>query len=135
MNHINFWEPEPEPKIIYYFGQSKNFEEWYNTRNNQDTIYKEFEEKSTFIKNIFKVRDYDKSSIWKYDDDDENNILKDIEKISIIKNDLNNNIDYFIKKFSNLKNENEINNDEINNIIKKIKEFENIQIKKIILKD
>ncbi|CAB5205699.1 unnamed protein product [Rhizophagus irregularis] len=28
LHHINFWEPEPEPKNIYYFGQSKNFEEW-----------------------------------------------------------------------------------------------------------
>ncbi|POG75676.1 hypothetical protein GLOIN_2v1475226 [Rhizophagus irregularis DAOM 181602=DAOM 197198] len=132
LHHINFWEPEPEPKNIYYFGQSKNFEEWYNTRKNQGSIYKEFEEKSTFTKHIFKESDYDKISIWKYD---ENDIMKEIEKITIIKNDLNNNIDYFIKKFSDLKNENDndINNDEINNIINRIKDFENIQIKNILI--
>jgi hypothetical protein len=132
------WEPEPEPKNIYYFGQSKNFEEWCKTRIDQGTIYKEFEEKSTFTKHIFKERDYDKSSIWKYDDDDDN-IIIEIEKIINIKNDLNNNIDYLIKKFDDLKNDNNNNNNEIDEeeiikINKKIEKFENIHIKKFLKK-
>ncbi|PKY50669.1 hypothetical protein RhiirA4_531052 [Rhizophagus irregularis] len=70
LHHIHFWEIEPEPKHIYYFGQSKTFEDWYVTRkNDQGAIYNDFEEKSTFTKRNFEKRDYDDHSIWSYDDD------------------------------------------------------------------
>ena len=53
---------------IWYIGQSKHFEEWYkNIKSDQSTIYKDFEEKSTFTKHAFKESDYDSVSIWKYD--------------------------------------------------------------------
>ena len=64
MHHIHFWDQELEPKHIYYIGQSKHFEEWYNKRkNNQDTIYKDFEERSTSIKFNYKKTSYDAFSI------------------------------------------------------------------------
>ena len=69
LHHIHFWEIEPDPKYIYYVGQSKNFEGWYDIRKgDQGEIYKEFEEKSTFTKPIFKDANYDHVSIWKYDE-------------------------------------------------------------------
>ena len=53
---------------IWYIGQSKHFEEWYkNIKSDQSTIYKDFEEKSTFTKHAFKESDYDSVSIWEYD--------------------------------------------------------------------
>jgi len=67
LHHIHFRQQEPEPRNIYYIGQSKNFVEWYKSRkNDQGAIYKDFEEKSIFIKHAFKVTDYDKFSIWKF---------------------------------------------------------------------
>ncbi|CAB4441087.1 unnamed protein product [Rhizophagus irregularis] len=125
--HIHFWNHDPEPKHIYYFGQSKNLEEWYATRKDeQGAIYKEFEEKVTFTKRIFKDRNYDKFSIWNY----ENDIKK--EKIKSMKNDLNVNINYLIKKLKKLKKEqkneknekNEMDFDNIEFIDKFIKEIE-----------
>ncbi|RIA86148.1 hypothetical protein C1645_856694 [Glomus cerebriforme] len=69
LNHIHFRNQEPDPRNIYYIGQSKNFVEWYKSRkNDQGAIYKDLEEKSTFIKHTFKETDYDKVSIWKFDD-------------------------------------------------------------------
>ncbi|GBC09477.1 hypothetical protein RclHR1_00890013 [Rhizophagus clarus] len=66
--HIHFRNHEPEPKHIYYFGQSKTLEDWYNNRkNDQGAIYKGFEEKSTFTKRYFREKSYDKASIWVYD--------------------------------------------------------------------
>ena len=59
LHHIYYWNHEPEPKYIYYFGQSKNFEEWYDTRkDDQGAIYKGFEEKSTFTKRLYKESNY-----------------------------------------------------------------------------
>ncbi|CAB4389896.1 unnamed protein product [Rhizophagus irregularis] len=44
LHHIHFWNPEPEPKHIYYFGQSKSLEEWSDTRkDDQGAIYKDKE--------------------------------------------------------------------------------------------
>ena len=75
LHHIHFHYNEPEPKYIYYIGQSKNFEEWYDARKGiQGAIYRGFEEKSTFTKRTFKKSDYDDVSIWKYDD------IEDIDK-------------------------------------------------------
>jgi hypothetical protein len=69
LHHIHFWEIEPDPKYIYYVGQSKNFEEWSDARKGkQNAIYKGFEEKSTFTSRTFKESDYDSVSIWKYDE-------------------------------------------------------------------
>ena len=65
--HIYLWEHESEPRYIYYIGQSKQFEKWYNNVE-KDPIYKEIEEKSTFTEHVFKEVDYDRVSIWKYDD-------------------------------------------------------------------
>jgi hypothetical protein len=85
LHHIHFRHREPNPKNIYYIGQSKNFVEWYKSRkSDQGSIYKDFEEKSTFIKYTFKETDYDKVSIWKFDDDSFNNtnITSIAEKLS-----------------------------------------------------
>ncbi|PKK76736.1 hypothetical protein RhiirC2_844931 [Rhizophagus irregularis] len=58
LHHIHIWPREPDPKYIYYIGKSKNFEEWSNKRE-QCVIYKDFEEKSTYIKHNFQETDYD----------------------------------------------------------------------------
>ncbi|CAG8705421.1 11362_t:CDS:10, partial [Funneliformis caledonium] len=69
LHHIHFRTQEPEPKYIYYIGQAKNFEEWYKSRKgDRGPIYKEFEEKSTFKRYNFKESNFDKVSIWKFDD-------------------------------------------------------------------
>ncbi|RIA84913.1 hypothetical protein C1645_858515 [Glomus cerebriforme] len=121
LHHIHFWRPEPEPKHIYYFGQSKNFEEWYKSRKyDRGAIYKDFEEKSTFTRRIFKQEDYDKVSVWKYDDNIKANIKAEVQKIKIMKNDMNNSIEYLIKKLNDLKNEE--NKNDIDKKIEEIKE-------------
>ncbi|UZO23198.1 uncharacterized protein OCT59_015542 [Rhizophagus irregularis] len=68
LHHIHFRNHEPEPKHIYYFGQSKTLEDWYNNRKEDDAIYKDFEEKSTFTKHDFKKKSLDEASIWVYDE-------------------------------------------------------------------
>ncbi|GET57458.1 uncharacterized protein OCT59_015519 [Rhizophagus irregularis] len=35
LQHIHFWKHEHDPKYIYYFGQSKNFEDCYNKKKNK----------------------------------------------------------------------------------------------------
>ncbi|RGB41636.1 hypothetical protein C1646_751929 [Rhizophagus diaphanus] len=121
LDHIHFWNHEPDPKHIYYFGQSKTIEEWYDSRkHDRGAIYKKFEEKSTFTKYIFKERSYDKRSIWVY----EVNIESEIEKIKIMKNDLNANIEYLITKLNDSKS----GMKEINKKIEEIKKFK-IEIK------
>ncbi|PKY30536.1 hypothetical protein RhiirB3_531106 [Rhizophagus irregularis] len=73
LEHFHFWPNEPEPKYIYYIGQSKNFQEWYQKRkDDQGEIYKDFDEKSTIITQTFKDVDFDETSIWKFDDDNNN---------------------------------------------------------------
>ncbi|RIA86143.1 hypothetical protein C1645_829709 [Glomus cerebriforme] len=133
LHHIHFWPHEPDPKYIYYIGQSKNFEEWYkNRKNDQGVIYKDFEEKSTFTRNIFKESDYDKFSIWKYEEDTK----VEIEKIKNMKNVVNVTIEYLINNLKQQKHvsekidnieaiEKEINYN-IESIEKKIKEIENM---------
>ncbi|RGB41646.1 hypothetical protein C1646_751942 [Rhizophagus diaphanus] len=102
LHHIHYWNHEPDPKHIYYFGQSKTIEEWYDSRkHDRGAIYKGFEEKSTFTKYIFKERNYDKHSILVYED----NIESEIEKIIIMKNDLNDKIEHLITKLDNSHNE------------------------------
>jgi len=96
LHHIHFWKHEREPKYIYYFGESKTLEEWYHRRkHDQGAIYKDFEEKATFTKRTFKERDYDKHSILRYNDD---NIEMRIKIIKNINNEVNENVDYLIKK-------------------------------------
>ncbi|PKY30080.1 hypothetical protein RhiirB3_485423 [Rhizophagus irregularis] len=69
LHHIHFRNHKPEPKHIYYFGQSKTLEDWYNNRkDDQDATYKGFEEKSTFTKHDFKKKSLDEASIWVYDE-------------------------------------------------------------------
>jgi hypothetical protein len=120
LHHIHYWNHEPDPKHIYYFGQSKTIEEWYDSRKyDRGAIYKGFEEKSTFTKYIFKERNYDKRSIWVYED----NIESEIEKIKIMKNDLNDKIENLITKL----NEKKKNNDEIN--IGKLEILKNLELK------
>jgi hypothetical protein len=67
LEHFHFWPAEPEPKYIYYIGQSKNFQEWYQMRkNDQGEIYKDFEEKSTIYNQAFMDVNYDDISIWEF---------------------------------------------------------------------
>ena len=130
LDHIHFWNPEPEPKYIYYFGQSKNFEEWYETRkDNKGAIYKDFEEKSTFTRRISIEKyyyKYDEFSILQYED----NIKSEIDKINITKDDLKDEVENLSKKLNDPKNK-KIKND--NKINKKIEEM-NVEIKKIEIK-
>jgi len=51
----DFWPCEPDPKYLYYIGQSKNIEAWCKSgRGYQGAIYKDFEKKFTFTKHAFK---------------------------------------------------------------------------------
>ncbi|GBC10383.1 hypothetical protein RclHR1_09590006 [Rhizophagus clarus] len=65
LHHIHLGPHEPDPKYIYYVGKSKNFEEW-SKKTEQCVIYKDFEEKSTYIKHNFQKANYDDNSIWEY---------------------------------------------------------------------
>ena len=113
LHHIHFWNHEPEPKHIYYFGQSKHFEEWYNKRkDDQGAIYEEFEEKRTFTKHTFKESDYDESSIWVNNNDDNN--IDDDDK----------NMKTSVKNFKSKSNE---VSDNVEDLIKRIKEIEKIE--------
>jgi hypothetical protein len=115
LHHIHFWEKENDPKYIYYFGQSKTFEEWNKSKkDDQGAIYKELEEKSTFTKRNFEKRDYDDHSIWKY-----NIAESEIEGNETMKNNWKVNIENLSKKI----NQKERNDDEINKINKKIDEL------------
>ena len=80
---------DADPLYIYYIGQARNFEKWYNSikENNQDPIYNNIEEKSTFTKRVLKEANYDKYSIWKYDEEIEA-IEKEIQKVTNLKKDL-----------------------------------------------
>jgi len=65
LHHIHFWPHRQDPKYIYYIGQSKNFEEWSESRvGERCEIYKDLEEKSTYIKYKFTKFDYDDVSIY-----------------------------------------------------------------------
>jgi len=99
LHHIHFWNPESEPKYIYYFGQAKNFEEWYDTRKDDDkeAIFEGFEEITTFTKHIYKESNYDKFSILVYDNDDKN-IEMEIKILKKMSNDMSDNIKCLIKK-------------------------------------
>ncbi|GBB90270.1 hypothetical protein RclHR1_17170001 [Rhizophagus clarus] len=119
--HTHFRDPDPEPIHIYYFGQSKTFEEWYTLRkNDQGAIFKGFEEKTTFTKRIFKERNFDRSSIWKFDV----KVDMELKKIKKMKNDLN----FSIEHLSRILNQKE-KDDEIK---EKIQKIENIEIKKLL---
>ncbi|CAG8753263.1 19308_t:CDS:2, partial [Rhizophagus irregularis] len=97
----HFSEPEPEPKHIYYFSLAKNFEEWCNTRKDeQGAIYKAFEEFTT--SGIFKELDYDKYSFLTYD----NNVKMIIE--DFIKS-VNDNTEELIKRVIDKNSIEEIN--------------------------
>src|SRR4051812_46946224 len=70
LHHTHLWPHEPDPKYIYYIGQSKNFEEWYKNikKHHEGPIYQDFEEKCTFTKFTFEKSDFDESSIWNYEE-------------------------------------------------------------------
>ncbi|PKC06818.1 hypothetical protein RhiirA5_501093 [Rhizophagus irregularis] len=75
LEHFHFWPNEPEPKFIHYIGQSKNFQEWFQLRkDDQGEIYKDFDEKTTNTIQAFIDVDYDESSIWNFDDNNSSNI-------------------------------------------------------------
>ncbi|CAB4421728.1 unnamed protein product [Rhizophagus irregularis] len=114
LHHIHLWSPEPEPKHIYYYSQTKTIEEWYNVRKDgPGLIYKDIEEK--FIgKHVFKEKDYDKFSILECNDD--NNIKKRIENFKNIGNEMNDNIEYLIKRFKS------------KNLIEEIEEINDMKI-------
>jgi hypothetical protein len=74
LHHVYIWPREPDPKYIYYIGKSKNFEEWSSKRE-QCVIFKDFEERSTYIKCSFQEADYDNNSIWEYKKSDKCNMV------------------------------------------------------------
>ncbi|GES84550.1 hypothetical protein GLOIN_2v1838566 [Rhizophagus clarus] len=115
---IHFPPIERDPKYIYYVGESKTFETWYEDRKDDGAIFKGFEKKSTFTEHVFEEKYYDKFSIWQYDDNDD--IKTKIKKIERMKIDLNDNIENLINKLNSQKN-----NDNINDIDKQIEEIEN----------
>lgn len=68
LHQIHFWSHEPDPKYIYYIGESRNFEEWSSNREHH-VIYKDFENKSMYMRHNFKESNYDNYSIWEYKKD------------------------------------------------------------------
>ncbi|CAB4441123.1 unnamed protein product [Rhizophagus irregularis] len=127
LEHFHFWPPETEPKYIYYIGQSKNFQEWFQLRkDDQGEIYKDFEEKTTNTIQALIDVDYDEISIWNFDDNNSSNtkgkkkedstdsttvVLPKIEEEIIPSNSLENSQEVVL---------NEIN-EKINEIMKKVK--------------
>ncbi|RGB24235.1 hypothetical protein C1646_773379 [Rhizophagus diaphanus] len=128
LHHIHFQNPEPEPNHIYYFGQAKYFEEWYNARKDDDksAIYEGFEEISIFIKHVYKEMDYDKFSIFKYFNDDDINIsIVKFKKMSI---DMSDNVDDLFKRFVDEKSIQRIKSsvkNEVKRLQYKLEELEN----------
>ncbi|POG75704.1 hypothetical protein GLOIN_2v1562889 [Rhizophagus irregularis DAOM 181602=DAOM 197198] len=108
LEHFHFWPPEPEPKYIYYIGQSKNFQEWYQKRkDDQGEIYNDFEEKPTnIITQAFKDVDYDETSIWQFDDDNSSDTKKlpEIKEETILSNSLENCQEIFLEKMNETSN-------------------------------
>ncbi|PKY31410.1 hypothetical protein RhiirB3_475192 [Rhizophagus irregularis] len=96
---LYFSKPKPEPKHIYYFSQSKNFEGWDNKiKGEQCVIYEDHDFEVTSTSVIFKEKDYDEHSHLKYDEYD-NNIKLVIEELLFIGNKLNVDIDNLIEIF------------------------------------
>ncbi|CAB4421717.1 unnamed protein product [Rhizophagus irregularis] len=96
LNQVYFSKPKPEPKLIYYFSQSKDFEEWCNKiKGEQCVIYEDFDFEVTSTSVIFKEKDYDEHSYLKYDD----NIKSIIKDLLSVGNKLNVDIDNLIKIF------------------------------------
>ncbi|PKY48681.1 hypothetical protein RhiirA4_445477 [Rhizophagus irregularis] len=96
LNQVYFSKPKPEPKHIYYFSQSKDFEEWCNKiKGEQCVIYEDFDFEVTSTSVIFKEKDYDEHSYLKYDD----NIKSIIKDLLSVGNKLNVDIDNLIKIF------------------------------------
>ncbi|RIA87165.1 hypothetical protein C1645_828188 [Glomus cerebriforme] len=120
--HIHFPPIEQDPKYIYYIGQSKNFETWYESRKNDGPIYKDYEEKSTFTKYIFEEKDYDRFSIWEYD----HNIEEEIINIKKMKKEVNYKVENLIKKLNDQKNHN--NNETIDKKIEEIEDINNVNV-------
>jgi hypothetical protein len=119
LNQLHFPPIKRDPKYIYYIGRSKNFETWYENRKNDGAIFEDFEKKSTFTKFVFEEKDYDKFSIWKYD-----NVTKtDIENIERKKNDLKENIEDLINKLEKQKNSDNTDGIDVNTEIEKLKKM------------
>jgi hypothetical protein len=100
LHHIHFWNIDPEPEYIFYIGQSKNFEEWYEMRKDQKAIYEGFEQKSTFMRRTFKNESYDKFSIWKYDENIK--FKNEIEEIESMKTEMNIIVEKLLSKFQKI---------------------------------
>ncbi|CAG8659395.1 21020_t:CDS:10 [Rhizophagus irregularis] len=82
--HIYFSKPGLEPKHIYFFSKADYFEEWYNTRSDNDKgpIYKNFEINSTLaLSSIYKETNCDKYSLLTYDDNNIKMIVEDYIKL------------------------------------------------------
>ncbi|PKY16218.1 hypothetical protein RhiirB3_480607 [Rhizophagus irregularis] len=126
LHHYNFWPYEPDPKYIYYVSQSKIFVEWYNSRkNDQDPIYSDFENKSTYTKHVFEEKNYDIHSIWDYEEDNKMKINKNDDKNKNVKQ--KNKVDNIEKEIKNDDNIKDIKKDIKDDDIEAIKE----DIKKI----
>ncbi|PKY45737.1 hypothetical protein RhiirA4_542826 [Rhizophagus irregularis] len=118
---IHFPPIERDPKYIYYVGQSKTFETWYEDRKDDCAIFKDFEKKSTFEEFVFNEKNYDKFSIWDYDVD----IESEIEKFKTMKNSLNDNIEKMIKNLEDRKNNDNANDIDIDEKVKMLKAIKN----------
>ncbi|CAB5370448.1 unnamed protein product [Rhizophagus irregularis] len=118
---IHFPPIERDPKYIYYVGQSKTFETWYEDRKDDCAIFKDFEKKSTFEEFVFNEKNYDKFSIWDYDVD----IESEIEKFKTMKNSLNDNIEKMIKNLEDRKNNDNSNDIDIDEKVKMLKAIKN----------
>ena len=120
--HIYLWKHEPEPRYIYYIGQSKQFDEWYDNIE-KEPIYKELEDKSTFTKRVFKEEDYDRFSIWKYDG---------IRAFKKKKEDIDSHIEELRQKLNEIQDD-ETNKDfnvHIEELCKKLNKFHEEKMKK-----
>jgi hypothetical protein len=127
LEHFHFWPNEPEPKYIYYIGQSKNFQEWFQLRkDDQGEIYKDFEEKTTNTIQAFIDVDYDEISIWNFDDNNSSNTKGKKKEDSTDSTTVLPKIEEEIIPSSSLENSQEVVlneiNEKINEIMKKAKD-------------
>jgi len=76
LDEMYFYPPPPEPKYIYYLGESKSYEKWdakvKERETGQKKLYNDSEEKMIERKLPYKEKDVDNESWWNYDYKNEN---------------------------------------------------------------
>jgi len=74
LDDINFYPPPPEPKYIYYLGESKNYDEWdANVKRReaeQKKFYNIYEEKMIETKLPYKEEEEEDESWWESNEED-----------------------------------------------------------------